>query len=290
MRDLYQSVTDQIIAALEAGTRPWAPSWDGATGAGGLPVRHNGEAYRGVNILLLWGAMMARGYSEPRFLTFKQALALGACVRKGEKGSQVVYYGATAREDEATGETREVRFLKGYTVFNVEQIDGLPADYFTTPDPSRPAPDPIPHAEAFFASVGANVQHGGGSAFYAPSRDVIQLPPLERFHDAGAYYATRAHETVHWTGHKSRCAREFGKRFGDQAYAAEELVAEMGAAFLCADLGLTAEPREDHASYVEHWLGILAADKRAIFTAASAAQAACDFIHAARATGVAAAA
>lgn len=286
MRDLYQNVTDAIVAQLEAGARPWAPQWSGAA-AGGLPplpLRANGQRYRGVNILLLWGAMAERGFTQRRFVTFKQALDMGAHVRKGERGTPIVFYGSTERTDDETGEAREVRFLKGYTVFNVDQVEGLPETMFEAPPaPLGPSPDRIPAADDFFAAVGATVTHGGGSAFYAPGPDRIQLPPFEAFFDAAAYYSTRAHETVHWTGAKSRCDREFGKRFGDDAYAAEELVAEMGAAFLCADLGIASQPRDDHAAYLDHWLKVLKADKRAIFTAAAAAQAACDFINAAAA-------
>jgi antirestriction protein ArdC len=278
MRDVYQSVTDKIVAQLEAGTRPWAPSWTGGGCLPPLPIRSNGKPYRGVNILLLWSAMVERGYTQRRFVTFKQALDLGGNVRKGEKSTPVVYFGVTEKEDDS-GEAREVRFLKTYAAFNVEQCEGLPGDLFDAAPVDHPAPVRIERAEAFFAAVGASVEHGGNRAFYMPSQDRIQLPPFETFHDAEAYYATRAHETVHWTGHETRCARTFGKRFKDDAYAAEELVAEMGAAFLCADLGLAAEPREDHAAYLDAWLKVLKADKRAIFTAASAAQAACDFIH-----------
>ena len=173
---------------------------------------------------------------------------------------------------------REIPFMKGYTVFNVEQIDGLPSQYQQAP---CPAPEPlqfIQQAEAFFKATGARFQHGGNRAFYAPARDFIQLPLAEAFKDPESYAATKAHELIHWTGHESRNAREFGKRFGDDAYAFEELVAELGAAFLCADLGITPEIRDDHAAYVGHWLQVLKQDKRAIFSAASHAQRAADYL------------
>lgn len=282
MRDTYQTVTDAIIRQLEAGVRPWAPRWEGG-GVPPLPLRSNGEPYRGVNVLVLWGAAMDKGYTQRRWLTFNQARDLGAGVRKGEKASPVVYFNRITREQEnpATGdlEERAIPFARLYSVFNVEQVDGLGPDWFETPRERSGGPEPIAAAEAFFDAVGAEVRHGGGRAFYAPGPDRIQLPVLADFSDAEAFYATRAHETVHWTGHESRNARTFGKRFGDNAYAVEELVAEVGAAFLCADLGLAAEPREDHASYLDNWLQVLKADKRAIFTAAGAAQAACDFIN-----------
>lgn len=169
--------------------------------------------------------------------------------------------------------------MKAYTVFNVEQIEGLPAQYQPTPAPDV-APLPlIEDAEAFFTGTGAVFRHGGNQAFYAPAADFIQLPPPEAFRDAESYAATKAHELTHWTGHKDRMAREFGKRFGDKAYAFEELVAELGSAFLCADLGVTPETREDHASYLAHWLDVLKSDKRAIFTAAAHAQRAADYLH-----------
>jgi antirestriction protein ArdC len=216
-------------------------------------------------------------------MTFKQALELGAHVRKGESGSLVVYASKLTRTetDEATGEeaAREIPFLKGYTVFNVEQVDGLP-EYFYAP--AAPRLDPvqrIARADAFVVATGASISHGGNCAFYSAGEDRVQMPPFETFRDAESYYATLSHELTHWTKHKSRLDRDFGKkRFGDEGYAVEELVAELGAAFLCADLDLTAEPREDHASYIAHWLKVLKDDRRAIFTAASHAQAAADYL------------
>jgi len=169
--------------------------------------------------------------------------------------------------------------MKGYTVFNVEQIDGLPSRYTVPAESAREPLKLIEEAETFFAQTGAVFRHGGSRAFYATSQDVIQLPPAEAFRDAESYAAIKAHELVHWTGHASRMEREFGKRFGDKAYAFEELVAELGAAFLCADLGVTLEPREDHAAYLASWLEVLKEDRRAIFSAAAHAQRAADFLH-----------
>lgn len=281
--DVYERVTASIVATLEAGARPWSPSWDAGPGLGVMPLRANGERYRGVNVLLLWGAAQERGFTQPRWMTFKQAQEQGARVRKGETGTGVVYAGAIVREGEASeaGDegTVKIPFLKGYTVFNVDQIDGLGAEWFSQPLPARPEPERNAAAETFFEAVGARVDHGGGRACFIPSQDRIQLPERAAFTDAGAYYAVRAHETAHWTGHKDRLARTFGKRFGDNAYAAEELVAEIAAAFLCADLGVSLEPRDDHAAYLAEWLRLMKSDKRAIFTAASAAQAACDYLH-----------
>lgn len=169
--------------------------------------------------------------------------------------------------------------MKAYTVFNVEQIDGLPESYLPTALPVAPLPEPIEAADAFFAATRATFRHGGHRAFYAPGPDHIQLPHLADFRDAESYAATKAHELIHWSGAKHRLDRTFGERFGDSAYAREELVAELGAAFLCADLGVSPEPREDHAAYLGSWLKVLKEDARAIFSAAAQAQRASDFLH-----------
>jgi antirestriction protein ArdC len=283
--DLYERVTAQIVASLEQGVRPWLKPWNAEHAAGRItrPLRSNGIPYQGINILMLWGAAVQRGYAAPIWMTFKQALELGGCVRKGERGSLVVYASSVTRTetDSETGEEseRDIPFLKDYTVFNVEQIDGLPAHFLA---PAAPQLDPVQRverAEQFFAATNATVRHGGNQAFYSVASDFVQMPFFETFRDAESYYATLAHELTHWTRHPSRLDRSFGrKRFGDEGYAMEELVAELGAAFLSADLSLTPEPRDDHAAYIGHWLNVLKNDKRAIFTAASHAQRAADFL------------
>lgn len=275
--DIYARVTERITQDLAAGVRPWMKSWSGSNTEGRIsrPLRHNGTPYRGVNVLLLWGEAQAKGFVSPSWMTYKQAQAVGGQVRKGEAGSLVVYadrYTTTETNSHGEEAEREIAFMKGYTVFNVEQIEGLPAQYLAPPCPAFEPLALHQAAEAFFAATGAGFHHGGSRAFYATARDFIQLPPPEAFRDAESYAATKAHELIHWTGHGSRNGREFGKRFGDQAYAFEELVAELGAAFLCADLGITPEVRDDHAAYLAHWLQVLNEDKRAIFTAASHAQ------------------
>jgi antirestriction protein ArdC len=284
--DIYQRITDQIVSALENGVRPWHQPWNAEHAAGRItrPLRGNGVPYKGINVLVLWSAAMEKGYAAPIWMTFKQAMELNASVRKGERGSQVVYADKihVTEKDAATGEDSEraIPFMKGYTVFNVEQIDGLPEHFYPKPVPRMQTVPRIDRAEAFFAATGANVVHGGSRACYVPSTDNIHLPRIDFFRDAESYYATRAHETTHWTRHKSRLDREFGrKRFGDEGYAMEELVAELGSAFLSADLDLTPEVREDHASYIASWIKVLKNDKRAIFTAASHAQRAADFLH-----------
>lgn len=281
--DVYTRVTDRIIADLESGVRPWLKPWSAGHREGRItrPLRHNGQPYSGINVLLLWGDAAAKGFTADTWMTYKQATTFGAHVRKGEQGSLVVYADRfTKTESNEKGEEveREIPFMKAYTVFNVEQIEGLPERY--APATIAP-PEPlhlIEAAEAFFAGTGATFRHGGNRAFYAPGQDVIQLPPVESFRDAESYAATKAHELIHWTGHADRMAREFGKRFGDTAYAREELLAELGSAFLCADLGVTAEPREDHAAYLASWLKVLKEDKRAIFSAAAHAQRAADYL------------
>lgn len=281
--DLYTRVTDRILAELDAGTRPWVKPWTAASTAGQIsrPRRANGTPYRGINVLLLWCEAVDCGYSASTWMTYKQAQALGAQVRKGETGALVVYadrFTKTETTDKGEEVEREIPFLKGYTVFNVEQIDGLPEPAQPAPSPALPVVPLLDQAEAFFMATGADIRHGGDRAYYAPGPDRIQLPKPEAFRSAEAYAATKAHELVHWTGHPARLARAFGQRFGDDAYAFEELVAELGAAFVCADLGLTPEVRDDHAAYLAHWLQVLKADKRAIFAAASHAQRAADHL------------
>jgi antirestriction protein ArdC len=233
---------------------------------------------------MLWMEAVEKGFAAPIWMTFRQALGLDAHVRKGEKGSLVVYASSITRTetDEASGqeEEREIPFMKGYTVFNVEQIEDLPQSYYA---PAQARLDPvqrIAQADAFFATTGADIRHGGNMAGYSITSDQVRMPPFEAFRDAESYYAALANELTHWTRHPNRLDRDFGrKRFGDEGYAMEELVAELGAAFLSSDLDLTPQVREDHASYIKGWLKVLKADKRAIFTAASHAQRAADFLH-----------
>ena len=285
-QDVYTRVTDRIVADLEKGVRSWMKPWNAEHAAGKItrPLRHNGTPYSGINILMLWSAAMANGFAAPIWMTFRQALEFGAHVRKGEKGSLVVYANSITRKemDDATGDEteHEIHFMKAYTVFNVEQIEGLPAHYYAKPEPRFSPVQRIEHAEIFFANLRADIRHGGTQAYYAQESDYIRMPPFEAFCDAQAYYATLAHESTHWTKHPSRLAREFGrKKWDDEGYAEEELVAELGSAFLCADLELALTPREDHASHIAHWLTVLKDDKRAIFRAAAHAQRAADFLH-----------
>lgn len=283
--DVYERVTARIIADLEQGVRPWMKPWHVEHAAGRIirPLRHNGTPYRGINVLLLWGEAMAKGYAAPLWMTYRQAQELKAQVRKGERGALVVYADRitkTETDDKGEAVEREIPFMKGYTVFNVEQIDGLPSHYYARPVAPLPVSERIAQAETFLSGSGAAIHHGGNQAFYAPARDVIQLPPFEAFRDAESYYGTALHELTHWTRHPSRLDRDLGRqRFGDEGYAREELVAELGAAFLCADIGITPDIRDDHAAYIGHWLAVLKSDKRAIFQAAAHAQKAADYLH-----------
>ena len=283
-KDIYTRVTDRIISDLESGVRTWLKPWSAEHTAGIIsrPLRHNGIPYQGMNILLLWGEALEKGYVAPIWLTYKQAQELGGHVRKGEKSALVVYANKLTRtETDDKGEEVETQipFMKGYSVFNVEQIEGLPAHYYAKPENPLPLSERLDHVERFLVNTGAKIRYGGNRAYYSPAQDYIQMPPFEAFKDRESFYSTVCHESVHWTSHKSRLDRSFNaKRFGDNGYAREELVAELGAAFLSADLGITPEIREDHAAYIGYWLKVLQEDKRAIFSAAAHAQRAADFL------------
>ena len=283
--DLYQKVTDQIVAAIESGAdnEKWQMPWTGFNN--GLPYNATTDAsYRGVNVLMLWGEATAEGYPSNEWASYKQWQGRDAQVRKGERGTIIVYCGSVSREVENdAGETEErgFRFLKYSTVFNAAQVSGWQSPETERPDLAKR----IDSAEGFVSHTGAVVRFGGGRAFYSHSKDYIAMPDWNQFTDTKTATATEnaygvlLHELTHWTGHERRCERKFGKRFGDQAYAMEELVAELGAAFLCAKIGITPGPRRDHAQYIAHWLRTMKADKRAIFTAASKASDAVEFLN-----------
>ncbi|MBZ9886048.1 ssDNA-binding domain-containing protein [Mesorhizobium sp. CA10] len=286
--DVYARITDRIVAELEKGIRPWMQPWQPSNASGRVtrPLRHNGLPYNGINVLLLWSEAVARGFSSPMWMTFKQALDLGGGVRKGETGSMVVFASRFTRtETDTRGEEidREIPFLKAYSVFNIAQIDGLPDQFYRRQ--AEPVRDPIArigHADQFFANTGALIQHGGNRAYFAPVTDHIQMPPFQTFRDAASYVATLSHEVTHWTSAPHRVNRDLSRYAKDRSERArEELIAELGSCFLCADLGIAPElePRPDHASYLGSWLKVLADDKRAIFSAAAHAQRAVAFLH-----------
>ncbi len=268
-KELYAAVTAQVVDQIEAGAPKWRMPWH-AVAEGGQPVNAlTGVGYRGGNHLMLGMVAVGRGWSG-RWATYKQWQTLGAQVRRGEKSTHGIKWSPI--EDKATGEKRLVPFC--FSVFAAEQVDG-----WTAPAPIlRDTPERIAEAETFFAGLGADVRHGGNRAAYSPAGDFIVLPELAQFAKSSDYYSTRAHESTHWAGHSSRLDRDLTGRFGTDSYAAEELVAELSAAFSCAALGISPAPRPDHAAYLASWLRVLRADSSALFHAASKAQAATDFL------------
>lgn len=279
--DIHQHITSQIIAAIESGAGDFQLPWRRAGHIARPTNISSKRPYRGVNILALWAASQTLGYSSGVWGTYRQWAETGAQVRKGEKCAYVIFYKELEFATEGdTAETETRLFARATPVFAAEQVDG-----FATADTTTEVQiEPIAAAEAFVTATGALIAHGGDRAYYRPSNDSIQLPDRSAFVGTAtstpqeAYYSTLLHELTHWTAPEHRCNRTLGKRFGDDAYAMEELVAELGAAFLCADLGITAAPRLDHAQYLASWLSVLKADKKAIFAAASAASKAAGFL------------
>lgn len=280
--DLYASITAAAVRQLDQGVRPWHQPWAAGHPAGPVsrPLRHTGQPYRGINVLVLWLTAFERGYTSPVWLTFQQAKELGGHVKKGERGARVVYANTFEKAERDAETIQRISFLKAYTVFNAAQTENLPGHFYAPPSVARSLPERLAHADRFFAHANADLRHGRTRAFYSPAGDFIQLLPYEAFDRREAYYATAAHESVHWTMPGHRLARSFdSKRFGDAGYAMEELVAEMGAAFLCADLGITPEVMPEHAQYLAAWLAVLKADAKAVFTAAAQAERAVEYLH-----------
>ncbi|MCE2731601.1 MAG: ssDNA-binding domain-containing protein [Rickettsiaceae bacterium] len=294
--DFYKEVTNKIIAALENNTRPWVQPWDG--GILPIPMRHNNRLYQGINTLILWQAASEGGYNSPYWMTFKQAKLLGGNIKKGEKAATIFYassctLGNNEEEDkqkERSGQNLALnqeqksiykKFMKSYKVFNANQIDGLQEKYYKvlSTENNTKELEKLPRLEEFVKNTKANVKHGGIRAYYRESSDHIQMPEMKLFKNSNAYYSTLCHELTHWSGSKERLNRNLGgKRFGDSGYAMEELVAELGAVFLCSLLGINPDAREDHAPYIASWLKVLKSDKRAIFNAASLAQSASNYL------------
>jgi antirestriction protein ArdC len=279
---LYQDITDTIIAELEAGRVPWVQPWASANAP--LQMPHNavsGRCYSGINVLILWDAVISHGFSRNAFLTFRQALELGGHVRKGETGTTVVYAHRFTPGDERRQAAEEGRapgtipFLKRFTVFNIDQCEGLP-DVYTVPVPPPAADEIHPEAEALIAATGADFRIGGDMAFYDPVDDYIRVPRPVRYFDPVNWLRTAFHELGHWTGHPSRLGRDLGGSHGSEKSAREELVAEMTSAFVCATLGIV--PTVRHADYIGAWLEVIREDDRAIVRAASAASKAADYI------------
>jgi len=284
---LYDEVTGKIIAQLEAGRFPWVQPWaapDTSTGglAPGMPRNAlTSRAYSGVNVLLLWGAVIEHRFPSQCWLTFKQALEAGGNVRKGEAGVTVVYAdrftpeAEKQRAEQAGGEARSIPFLKRFTVFNIAQCEGLRAGLAGDPEP-LPMGRIAPVGDEVIAASGVEFHIGGNRAFYVPSADYVQVPPPQAFFEPINWFRTALHELTHATGHKSRLNRNILNPFGSRDYAREELVAEMGSAFLCAALGIV--PTVRHADYLGSWLEVLREDNRAIFRAASQASKAADWL------------
>ncbi len=283
--DIHAEITNRIVAAIEDGiTREFRLPWNNS-GSGGLPLNiASKRQYQGINILGLWVAALHHGYTRPIWGTYRQWQEKGCQVRKGEKASLVVFYKTLTQEDGEEGgenESRERRFARASWVFNADQVDGMAGE---SPLPCEPLFVSTEDADRFAYASGATIREGGSMACYCPAEDLIRMPERHRFYGsatmsaAEAYYATLMHELTHWTAAPARCERNLKGRFGSEAYAMEELIAELGAAFLCAELAITPELRPDHASYLANWLAVLKGDKKAIFTAASKAQQAVSYL------------
>jgi antirestriction protein ArdC len=281
---LYDEITEKIIAELEAGRVPWVQPWGTAAAKASLSLPKNAATsrqYSGVNILILWGAVIELGFTGQSWLTFRQALSLGGHVRKGERGTTVVYADRFVPSDEkrrateAGEEAQAIPFLKRFTVFNTDQCDGLPADVASAAPP--PPPGLIePTVEALIEATGITFHIGGDRAFYAPAEDCVQVPPPQAYFEPINWHRTALHELGHATGHASRLNRDQSGSYGTRKYAFEELVAELSAAFACATLGIV--PTVRHADYIGAWLEVLREDNRAIVRAASQASKAADYL------------
>lgn len=299
-QDVYQQITDQIVAAIEAGAGPVEMPWHRSGVTTTRPVNaFTAQAYQGVNILSLWAAASLDGFSAGYWATYKQWQCLGAQVRKGEKGSPIVFYkryvaglpgngGATTAAKGDAGKAATRWFARTSRVFNAAQVEGWAPP---PPAPIRATANMLAQAEAFVAGTGAEIRHGGEMACYRPRADIIDMPARDAFTGTAtsgateSYYAVLFHELTHWSGHASRLDRQLANRFGEAAYAMEELVAERGASFLCADCAIANTPRPDHAGYIAHWLDVLKEGKRAIFTAARQASEAVAFLTALQTPG-----
>lgn len=281
--DVYARVTDEIVRAIEAGVKEYKMPWHQGAGAGLPKNASTGNFYRGTNTIALWASGQIRGYQLPYWATFLQWEKLGAKIRRGEKASVIVFYkheGSSAEDEDGENAAGMRRVAKCSFVFNADQVDGW----------SYPAPitedntEKIQKVDSFIETVGADIHYGGDEASYDRVLDRIRMPERHQFVGTDtstateAFYSVILHELVHWSGHSVRLNRDLSGRFGTSAYAIEELVAELGAAFQCADFGISLSPRHDHAAYVSSWLQVLRDQKAAIFTAASTATAACRFL------------
>jgi antirestriction protein ArdC len=279
--DLYLSVTSQIVIALERGDLPpWRKPWTG--GGAFLPLRHSGVPYRGINTLILWIESEAKGYGSPYYMTFNQAKEYGGSVRKGEKSTAVLWcepISKTETADDGTESENRFWISKIYRVFNAEQCDGLPDRFTVKPTQTLDPSQRFEHVDTFIKNTAATIRHGSGGAYYRPSEDLINLPPFETFETPEAYHGTALHELAHWTGAPHRLNRDLKPQTDRQAYSREEILAELAACFLCAQLGIEPVVREDHAAYLAFWIQAMKEDARYIFTAAAGAQRAADYLN-----------
>jgi antirestriction protein ArdC len=279
-RDTFQRVTDQIVKAIEEGAGSYRMPWRTSGGFPSSPINAvTKRPYRGINVLILWALSQEKGYKTGTWATYKQWQDLGGQVRKGEKSANVVFWKFFDREQESEndeeGTSKRIPMARDYWVFNADQVEGYrKAEEIPFSKEAR-----IEQAEEFFRAVGVTIKDGANEAFYRGSEDAVFMPRFSAFKEALYYYSVLSHETCHWTGAPHRLNRDLTNRFGSEGYAMEELVAELGAAFLCAALGLPSDPRKDHAPYINSWLKALKNDKRAIFTAAAKAQEAVDWLN-----------
>ena len=279
---LYQEITDRIIADLEAGAVPWVQPWGSARVQAPLGMPRNavtGRPYSGINVLILWGAVVQHGFSGQGWLTFRQARGIGGTVRKGEVGTTVVYADRfipkTSGPRPVGDDRRGIPFLKRFTVFNTDQCDGLPDEIATAAPPANPSLI-LPQAEALIRASGADLRIGGDRAYYDVLHDHVRVPPPQAYFEPVNWHRTALHELGHWTGAAHRLARDLAGSFGSKKYAFEELVAEMTAAFACASLQIV--PTVRHADYIGSWLEVLRDDNRAIVRAAGAASRAAEYL------------
>ncbi len=279
-KDIFQRVTDEIIEAIEAGTEAFRMPWKMSGGFPYSPINAvSKRPYRGINIVILWAIAQKKGYTSGTWATFKQWQELGAQVRKGEKSAHVVFWKFFDKEqspesEDGSSTAGRVPMAKDYWIFNADQVEG----YQKPEMPSATKAERIEKAETLFEAIGVEIRPGGNRAYYSPETDSVHMPAIEAFKEPLFYYSVLAHETTHWTGSAIRLNRDLTGRFHSDSYAMEELIAELGAAFICSDVGLPTDPRQDHAPYIASWLKVLKNDKRAIFTAAAKAQEAVDWI------------
>lgn len=277
------SLMADLVARIDAGVPPWRAPWENGVADPSMPLRADGQPFSGTNAWILAFEGASRGYTSPYWITFQQALKLGAPVRRDERGAKALLYKTRVKDDQSENDCaaevtngKTLRFLKAYTVFNAEQLSDCPPELLAPPyvDQKQRAAT----QNAILNAVPMRVQHGGDRAFYHPTQDYVQMPRPEAFHSPSEYLSMLAHELLHSTGHHSRLCREFGKQFGDQAYAMEELVAEIGSALLGLRIGLPPEHLDRHASYLASWSAVLRDRPGALIQASGQAQKAVDLI------------